>query len=84
MPKVHLHETVDEMRKFNSRRKLKVTIYTSLLHLTSPSCVLIEDCSIRHTAGREACCCVQHDQVPVGRGHSLVYGPACSAALTRC
>ena len=27
MPKVHLHETVDEMRKFNSRRKLKVTIY---------------------------------------------------------
>ena len=27
IPKVHLHETVEEMKKFNARRKLKVKEY---------------------------------------------------------
>ena len=34
-PKLHLHETVEEMKKFNARRKLKVCIYI----LLSPTCM---------------------------------------------
>lgn len=32
IPKVHLHETVESIRKFNSRRKLKVFFLFSFLN----------------------------------------------------